>query len=221
MNLTTLAESSMFSMEIKKSKFIGRAIPLLREKDSDLWLEKIRTEERGAAHHCFAWRFGLDRVQERYSDDGEPSGTAGRPILDVIRRQQLNCLLVVVTRYFGGTLLGANGLVRAYTEAAAGALQAAVKMALFQATVLEVTLPYSDYGRLEYALHNEGVHILESDFTDNVRLRLLLSLQDSSQWQAAIQEWTAGRATIHLSPPVWAGRVDHGELRLENLPQGL
>ena len=112
----------------KKSRFIAKVFPVGTEEEAAAILEEVRKQYWDARHHCWAYSMGEGQVQERFSDDGEPSGTAGKPILEVIRGQGLHGVMVIVIRYFGGTLLGAGGLVRAYTQSVAEAVKGAQRI---------------------------------------------------------------------------------------------
>ena len=129
----------------KKSRFIGEVFPVEHEEEAMQLLEQVKKKYWDARHHCWAYVISGDRVQERLSDDGEPSGTAGKPILEVIRGQQVGNLLVVVTRYFGGTLLGTGGLVRAYTEAAKQALAESVIITRITGYRLKIETDYTGW----------------------------------------------------------------------------
>ena len=117
MDIKTVYKGASAEIVEKKSRFIGETYPVTSEEEALEYLEKVKKQFWDARHHCWAYVIGEQRPLERFSDDGEPSGTAGKPILEVIRGKRLPNTLVVVTRYFGGTLLGTGGLVRAYTKA--------------------------------------------------------------------------------------------------------
>ncbi|MDV7398872.1 YigZ family protein, partial [Arthrospira platensis SPKY1] len=130
----TLASSSTGEFKDRGSKFIAYAYPVADEEEAMEKVAELRKEHFKARHHCFAWRFGVDGLRFRANDDGEPSGTAGRPILGQIDSFELTNVVVIVVRYFGGTLLGASGLIQAYRESAAEALrQATIEERILQA----------------------------------------------------------------------------------------
>src|SRR5689334_17115243 len=158
---------------IKKSRFIGYASPASTEEVAMLFIEKIRKKHFDANHNCFAYQFGLDSPIQKASDDGEPSGTAGRPILEVLKKEGLTNVVVVVTRYFGGTLLGAGGLVRAYGQAATGAVHVAeiVTRSLFQTLAVKVDYPY--LGKVENETLQAGYYIDRLDYAQEVTLFVL------------------------------------------------
>lgn len=140
----------------KKSCFIGRARPVEDEAQALAFLEQARAKDPGANHHCYAWNIGRDNQFQRSSDAGEPSGTAGRPILEAIKRAGLQNTAVVVTRYFGGVLLGAGGLTRAYGRAAQLALEAAGRVLRLPAVKFALTFDYSLLGKVEAFLQQNG-----------------------------------------------------------------
>ena len=139
-------------LEIKRSRFLGRAAPLRTEEAVQAWLAATRAAHPDANHHCFAYRLGVSGDAGRFSDDGEPGGTAGRPIMEVLLREALVDVAVVVTRYFGGVLLGAGGLTRAYSQSAAGAVRAAGFLSMRPHTEIDVTIDYASLGALEQLL---------------------------------------------------------------------
>ncbi|MGI6085601.1 MAG: IMPACT family protein, partial [Acetivibrionales bacterium] len=119
----TIIKEGYYLVEEKRSRFIARAKPIITEQEALDYIQQIKTACWDATHNCYAYLVETDSLYQRYSDDGEPQGTAGLPILDVIRKKNLQNVVVVVTRYFGGILLGAGGLVRAYGKACAGGLE--------------------------------------------------------------------------------------------------
>lgn len=148
----TIARRGQGSYEEKRSRFLGEAVPVHSAEEVNRELNRIRKETWDARHHCYAYVLGADREQKRSSDDGEPSGTAGAPILSVLEQAGCTDTLLVVTRYFGGVLLGTGGLVRAYTRAASEALKDAGTVRMQEGVILHVTLPYSLYDKLLYQL---------------------------------------------------------------------
>ena len=163
----------------KKSRFLGLAVPLETEEAAQGVLDRVRKEHYKARHHCYAFVLGEGGALRRSSDDGEPQGTAGAPILQVIDRKGCTNVLIVVTRYFGGTLLGTGGLVRAYTQAAAGALSDAGIVLRCRCSVLEASLPYAYYDRLQHYLQ-EHPRILcgTPAFGAEITLRMTVRSED-------------------------------------------
>lgn len=174
----------------KKSRFLGLIIPVSTEAQARAQLETVKKREYDARHNC--WAFILRSGQKRYSDDGEPQGTAGQPILNVLEREGVQDVLCVVTRYFGGILLGAGGLCRAYTRAAKDALDAAGIAALHEWGVWEFSCPYALLERVKLLLTNHGGELLDSDFGAQVALRVCLPQPQQDAFCRALQELSAG-----------------------------
>ena len=149
----------------KKSKFIGNLFYVENVKEAEAKLEEIRKKYHDARHHCFAYRIiGENSVMERASDDGEPSGTAGAPMLQLLNKNELVNILVVVTRYFGGILLGTGGLVRAYSQATSEAVQKASWIDLEKGEVVKLPVSYQNLAYLQYYCRKNDISILETNF---------------------------------------------------------
>ena len=174
----TLSGSSREEIVINKSRFIGYASPCASEAEALAFLRSVREEHKTATHHCYAYIIGENSGIMRYSDDGEPGGTAGLPIMDVLRiRELVNCCTVVV-RYFGGVLLGTGGLVRAYTQSAQLAVEAAgiARMELTSEMICE--LPYSVWDKFRYAAERLPVRIESVSYGSAVSFSLLFRSAD-------------------------------------------
>lgn len=154
----------------KKSRFIGYAFKVESEEEALLKIDEIKTKHYDATHNCTAYIIGEDRLIQRYNDDGEPSGTAGVPILEVLKREELTNVVVIVTRYFGGTLLGAGGLVRAYSKGAKIAVDAAKIVDMCEFDLLNVTYDYTFHGAILNYLIKNGYKVLEEKYMDKVTL---------------------------------------------------
>lgn len=163
---TVEKEASDFFIE-KKSKFIGYAKPVKTQEDAVEFISKIKSKHWDATHNVYAYVLRENNIQ-RYSDDGEPSGTAGVPVLDVMLKESLVDVCVVATRYFGGTLLGAGGLVRAYSHTSKIALEAAGIITMAQCSVMSAEVDYSFYDRLNILLSDFSAVILNTSFSDKV-----------------------------------------------------
>ena len=163
----------------KKSEFIGYIAHAKTEAEAQEFLAKIRKKHYDARHHCYAYII-KDEGIIRQSDDGDPSKTAGMPILEVLRHSGLEDAIIVVTRYFGGTLLGTGGLVRAYTEGAKAALNAAEILTYKTCVDLNITVDYSLYDKITTLCQNKNGKIIDTQFTDNVNItiRMLSGTQD-------------------------------------------
>ena len=163
---TVEKEASDFFIE-KKSKFIGYAKPVKTQEEAVDFISKIKSKHWDATHNVYAYVLRENNIQ-RYSDDGEPSGTAGVPVLDVMLKESLVDVCVVATRYFGGTLLGAGGLVRAYSHTSKIALEAAGIITMAQCSVMSAEVDYSFYDRLNILLSDFSAVILDTSFSDKV-----------------------------------------------------
>ena len=163
---TVEKEASDFFIE-KKSKFIGYAKPVKTQEEAVDFISKIKSKNWDATHNVYAYVLRENNIQ-RYSDDGEPSGTAGVPVLDVMLKESLVDVCVVATRYFGGTLLGAGGLVRAYSHTSKIALEAAGIITMAQCSVMSAEVDYSFYDRLNILLSDSSAVILNTSFSDKV-----------------------------------------------------
>ena len=193
----TLAKSVSVEMEERKSVFIGHAVPVSSEEEARAFIDEKRRQYHDATHNVYAYLLNGGAIA-RYSDDGEPQGTAGIPVLNVVKQSGATDLCVVVTRYFGGILLGAGGLVRAYGASARQAVDAA-GLAVFEPwSVLRVTLSYSDYQKLQASLPKMGVVEDGCEFgADVVSCCALLSSREE-EFRLAAAELTAGRASVQL-----------------------
>ena len=177
----TLRQEAADEVIINKSRFIGYACPCETEEEALAFLQKIRTKHKDATHNCYAYVIGRNAGIMRYSDDGDPGGTAGLPMMEVLKAQGVVNCCVVVTRYFGGILLGAGGLVRAYTQGTVIALKAAqvVTMEPSQRYLCEVGYPLWD--RITHALKSMPVQLVSSEFTTAVGFTLLVREKDAEQ----------------------------------------
>ena len=189
---TTLEGEGEAEFIEKKSVFIGHAAPVKSEEEAQAFVKKYKNQYLDARHNVWAYLM-KGEIIARYSDDGEPQGTAGVPVLDTIRKSGVTDAVVVVTRYFGGILLGAGGLVRAYSHTAKLALEAAHIITYEQYTELELVCSYSDYQKYSAILPSFGAIIDDTDFSDRVALRF--SVKDSvvEALSAKIREMSGGR----------------------------
>lgn len=164
----------------KKSEFIGYLCPVQTEEQAVAFIEEIRAMHRKATHNCYAYILRENNAA-RHSDDGEPGGTAGIPIYEVLRKEGLTDVCCVVTRYFGGVLLGAGGLVRAYTKGAKDAVDAAQIKCMAEAVKLAVTVDYGLYGRLAQVFADFDARVEDERFADNVRIVLHIRAENSQK----------------------------------------
>ena len=197
----------------KKSRFIGTVRPVETEEEALAFLEEMRKKYWDATHNCFAYVAGERREWVRAADDGEPSGTAGRPMLDVLLGEDLYNTAVVVTRYFRGTLLGTGGLVRAYSRAVQEALKACEIVEKRRGALLEIRADYTDLGKIQYILGQRNLPILRSDYTERVLLEVILPAEEQQGLRKALTEATGGRAAVQETGNPWYARI-RGEVKL-------
>ena len=171
-NFLSIHSNQSYSLTINKSEFIGHAFYVESVDEAEKYISEIREKYKDATHNCFAYIIGVDKLIQKYSDDGEPSGTAGIPMLEVLRKKDLTNCLVISTRYFGGILLGAGGLVRAYTKSIVGVLEKSkiVRKELFYN--LDIVLDYIFLGKIENILKNFDLKILNIEYLEKVKINL-------------------------------------------------
>ena len=196
MDYITVKKTTSDSFEEKKSEFIGYIKRVTTEEEAKEFVAEMKSKHKDARHNCWAYIIGQNKNIQRYSDDGEPQGTAGIPILEVIKKNDLTDCAVVVTRYFGGILLGASGLTRAYTKGAVIAINAAgtVKKVLGLRVCIDVD--YDLYGKIQYLCGENNWHIEDTEFTDKVKIYILAEKSESENIKSQITESTNGKANI-------------------------
>ena len=171
----TITSSFCATIEEKKSKFIAYAYPISSEEDVKAHIQQLKKEHFKARHHCSAYRINQKGcLVEHSSDDGEPSGTAGRPMLEVLRHEQVNNILVVVVRYFGGIKLGTGGLARAYSQATKEVLNEAVYQVQKVQKVYQVISPYTIYDSLVYFLNQNHLYFDDLQYSDVIQFKLYI-----------------------------------------------
>lgn len=193
--LTLMREASE-EYVVNKSRFIGRAKPVHTPEEALAFLEGERAHYRDASHHCYAYVIGTNAGIMRYSDDGEPGGTAGMPMMEVLKTKGVVDCAVVVTRYFGGILLGAGGLVRAYSHSCALALRAAGICEMHPTERWLCEVPYSLWDKVQYHAKALPIRIENTDFSVSVTLEFLCKSKDSPSVQEAFTRMTDGKAVL-------------------------
>ncbi|MBE5863564.1 MAG: YigZ family protein [Lachnospiraceae bacterium] len=179
--------------EEKKSRFIATVRSVQTEEEAVSFIEEMKKKYWDARHNCSAFCIGSRGELTRCSDDGEPSGTAGRPMLEVLLGSGVRNIAVVVTRYFGGVLLGTGGLVRAYTQAVKEGLAACEIGVMRQGTGLLIEAEYNDIGKVLYLLGNRGVQPTSSEYAEKVRLKVTLAKEETEGFLKELTEGTAAR----------------------------
>lgn len=185
--------------EEKKSRFIANVVPVSSEEDATAFIDSIRKKYYDARHNCTAFIIGRNRELTRCSDDGEPSGTAGKPILEVLLSEGVTNVAVVVTRYFGGTLLGTGGLVRAYTQATKEGLADAGIATMRYGKELTIGIDYTDMGKIQYILGSRQIEIAQSRYTENVEFDIRIPAEAVGALTKELTEATAARARIETT----------------------
>ncbi|MBO7474182.1 MAG: YigZ family protein [Ruminococcus sp.] len=195
MNYFTISANAKASFIEKRSEFIGYIAPVKTNDEAVAFINSIKAEHRKAKHNVYAYILRGDNIS-RYSDDGEPQGTAGVPVLDVLQKRGLTDVCVVVTRYFGGILLGGGGLVRAYSHAASLACDAAHIMNMCLCHRLKITADYGMYGKISYLLPNFDTITVNSDFGSDVTLEILVLSEKLDVLKSELTEATNGSVVI-------------------------
>lgn len=183
-------------IEIQKSRFIAYVQRAATEEAATAFIEQIKKKHWNATHNCSAYVIGENDQWQKADDDGEPSGTAGKPILEIIKKNQLKDTVIVVTRYFGGTKLGAGGLIRAYGKSASAGLRAAGISERQNHTRIGVEIDYTFLGMLENQLRIQGYRIEDKVFTDTIRLIVLEKTGQEELLEQKIIDWTAGQVIL-------------------------
>lgn len=175
-NYKTIAQTGSHEKDIKKSRFIAHIAQVFSEDEANDFIKKIRQQESGATHNCTAFIVKENVLIERMSDDGEPSGTAGSPILNVLQQQELQNVAVVVTRYFGGIKLGAGGLIRAYSSTTAEAVKGIGLVENRIQQGFELTIPYHLFDKFDNYAKNEKINLENKQFTTDIKCEIYLDL---------------------------------------------
>ena len=195
---TTLEKDGFFEIVIDKSTFLGYAKRVTNEKDAVDFINTIKKKHSDARHNVYAYVL-KDTNTTRYSDDGEPAGTAGMPVLDFIRKTGFTDAVIVVTRYFGGILLGKGGLVRAYTAAAKGACENGNIITYTEYTEFEVKCSYSDHEKIKYECQFFDIIDDGTDYSDSVCLKLAIKSQFFDEFNKKLSELSAGKVCANVT----------------------
>ena len=188
----------------KKSRFIGQVFAIKDEDEAIAIIESVKKQYWDARHNCFAYVLGSNNEIQRYSDDGEPGGTAGKPMLEILVNERLINVLVVVTRYFGGTLLGTGGLVRAYQQAVKAGLSQCETGDIKKGTYITVVTDYNGIGKIQYIVGNESenVHIEDTEYTDSVKMTIISEKTYVEGFIKKVTQATNGKAGITVGDDV-------------------
>lgn len=178
----------------KKSRFIAHVIPVNSEEEALEIIESLKKEYWDARHNCYAFVCGANNEVQRFSDDGEPQGTAGKPILEVLLNKNVHNTLILVTRYFGGTLLGTGGLIRAYGQAALEGLKDAKIEEVFEGVAFELSVDYESIGKIKYNMVQFGVGDAEEEYGEEVTLQIQMKKADFEKFKTNVIDATSGKA---------------------------
>ena len=198
MGYTTIKDRAEASFIEKKSEFIGYIAPVTTNDEAVAFINEVKAKHRKAKHNVYAYILREGNTS-RYSDDGEPQGTAGIPVLDVLKKRGLTDVCCVVTRYFGGILLGGGGLVRAYSHAVSIAIDSATIMDMCSSYEVSFVTDYTLYGRVSYILPEFGVKLLDTIFEDNVTTKLLVRVEQFEPLKAKLIDISNGAITVQRS----------------------
>lgn len=199
----TVARTADVEIEVKRSRFIGHVERVGSEDEARAVLERIRKQHWDARHNCSAFVIGPDAGMQRSNDDGEPSGTAGAPMLEVLRGRDVTDVVAVVTRYFGGVLLGAGGLVRAYSDAVRSSLDEAGVLERRMLQRFEITVPHADAGKVENELRAKGVVVEGVEYGSQVTQRLAVPPAEAALLRRILAEVSGGEIEARPAGEAW------------------
>lgn len=187
----------------KKSRFLATVRPVDTEEEALEFIESLKKKYWNATHNCFAYVIGDNMEIQRFSDDKEPSGTAGKPMLEVLLGEDVHNVAVVVTRYFGGTLLGTGGLVRAYGRSVKAGLENSMVVDKIQGMQLELQTDYNGLGKVQYLLGQRKIAILDSVYTETVTVTALVPISQLEEVKSAVTEATGGKVIMKEKEELW------------------
>lgn len=180
----------------KKSRFIATVLPIDTEEEALQYIERIKKKYWDARHNCFAFVIGSNNEIQRFSDDGEPQGTAGKPILETLLNENLHNTLIVVTRYFGGTLLGTGGLVRAYGQSSKEGIRNSVIQKVCEGISFKLTVDYNSIGKIKYIMGQMGITDAQKEYGQNVVLSILMKKDEYNEFNTKVTDATGGKAVF-------------------------
>lgn len=191
---TTVEKATEARTEVRRSLFIVSVSPAATAEEADAFVASVRARYPDATHNCYAYIAGAKNPSVRFSDDGEPGGTAGQPMLEVLKKRGLTAVAVVVTRYFGGIKLGAGGLVSAYTDSVATGIDAAGTVTMTERSLVEVRAGYQEFSRADSALIRLGAERMSADYGEDVRAVYAVKADAEARALACASEATSGAA---------------------------
>lgn len=193
----TVLNEGVAELEEKKSRFIATVSPAASEDQAQRFVERLKTRYWNASHNVYAYYLYNGALAQKFSDDGEPSGTAGLPVLDVIKKMNVQDVAVVVTRYFGGTLLGASGLVRAYGKCAAMGIEAAGIVTRQLCREVRIEMDYSLLGKIQALALTKGYKAKDTVYAQDVNMYLYVPVDEFDMFSALVADASGARAVVH------------------------
>ena len=212
-NYKTLHKFGVDEYIVEKSTFIGYAKPIKTEEEAIEFVNEIKKKHKDATHNVWAYTVGENMNIQRYSDDGEPQGTAGIPTLEVIKKEDLREVVVVVTRYFGGIKLGAGGLVRAYTKGAKVGIEAGIVIEKVKYTEVKIKIEYTQLGRIQNEIMNLGFKVKDTIYSEDVEIIVYSKIEDVQSLTDRMIDITSGTADVSIGEEYYLSEKD-GQLIL-------
>ena len=212
-NYKTLHKFGVDEYIVEKSTFIGYAKPIKTEEEAIEFVNEIKKKHKDATHNVWAYTVGENMNIQRYSDDGEPQGTAGIPTLEVIKKEDLRDVVVVVTRYFGGIKLGAGGLVRAYTKGAKVGIEAGIGIEKVKCTEVKIKIEYTQLGRIQNEIMNLGFKVKDTIYSEDVEIIVYSKIEDVQSLTDRMIDITSGTADVSIGEEYYLSEKD-GQLIL-------
>ncbi|MCR4955757.1 MAG: YigZ family protein [Lachnospiraceae bacterium] len=205
----TIYEGGSGEVVEKKSRFIGDIFPVTNEAEAVNHIAAVKKKYYDARHHCFAYIIGRNQDVKRFSDDGEPSGTAGKPMLDVLEREGIYNVCAVVTRYFGGTLLGTGGLVRAYSKAVQEGLENCSVIEQLLGRIATFQISYTQLGKIQYYCGTNSIPVMDTIYEEAITMKLMFPVEKAEEYEKALISLTEGQVSIDLSDTVEYSMVNN------------
>lgn len=202
-NYRTIKENGIHEIDIKKSRFICHMKRVETEEEAIAFIDEIKKEHWKATHNCSAYTLGMNDEIQRAHDDGEPSGTAGLPMLEIFLKRELKNVVAVVTRYFGGVKLGAGGLIRAYGGSVNEAVNTIGVIERQLQLLIDVTVDYSQSGGVEHSLRQANHTIQDISYTENVTFHCVVPVEEEEDFKQDIINWTSDTAKITVGKKAW------------------
>ena len=195
-------------IEEKKSRFICHIFKIKSEEEAEEYITAVKKKYWDARHNCYAYVTGDKGQIQRFSDDGEPQGTAGKPMLDILNSYGLTDCLLVVTRYFGGTLLGTGGLIRAYTKSTQEGIKESMVIEKCLGVMLSLTCDYTTSGKIQYLTATEHIPVLDTVYTDNVTFEMIVPVEEVGSIEKKFMEASMGKAVLKKGEETYYAEID-------------